>query len=115
MPALCCPVEQGGGGFDYRLAMAVPDKWIQVDTLSLPRSKQLTQMQLTCFKKSVIHMKKKKFCYKSHIFSLFLIQILKEFKDEDWNIGDIVHTLTNRRYNEKCIAYAESHDQVMYL
>ncbi|XP_071994638.1 1,4-alpha-glucan-branching enzyme isoform X1 [Engystomops pustulosus] len=68
MPALCCPVTQGGGGFDYRLAMAVPDKWIQ---------------------------------------------ILKEFKDEDWNIGNIVHTLTNRRYNEKCIAYAESHDQAL--
>ncbi|XP_077150188.1 1,4-alpha-glucan-branching enzyme isoform X1 [Ranitomeya variabilis] len=68
MPALCCPVTQGGGGFDYRLAMAVPDKWIQ---------------------------------------------ILKELKDEDWNMGDIVHTLTNRRYNEKCIAYAESHDQAL--
>lgn len=27
-------------------------------------------------------------------------------------MGDIVHTLTNRRYGEKCIAYAESHDQV---
>lgn len=27
-------------------------------------------------------------------------------------MGDIVHTLTNRRYLEKCIAYAESHDQV---
>lgn len=22
--------SQGGGGFDYRLAMAIPDKWIQV-------------------------------------------------------------------------------------
>lgn len=30
MPALCCPISQGGGGFDYRLAMAIPDKWIQV-------------------------------------------------------------------------------------
>ncbi|XP_072477736.1 1,4-alpha-glucan-branching enzyme isoform X2 [Notamacropus eugenii] len=29
MPALCCPITQGGGGFDYRLAMAIPDKWIQ--------------------------------------------------------------------------------------
>ena len=27
-------------------------------------------------------------------------------------MGNIVHTLTNRRYGEKCIAYAESHDQV---
>ncbi|KAM8976349.1 1,4-alpha-glucan-branching enzyme [Pelodytes ibericus] len=68
MPALCCPTQQAGGGFDYRLAMAVPDKWIK---------------------------------------------ILKELKDEDWNMGDIVHTLINRRYNEKYIAYAESHDQAL--
>lgn len=40
------------------------------------------------------------------------MQILKELKDEDWDIGNIVYTLTNRRYGEKCIAYAESHDQV---
>ncbi|XP_030633725.1 1,4-alpha-glucan-branching enzyme isoform X2 [Chanos chanos] len=68
MPAMCRPVEEGGCGFDYRLAMAVPDKWIQ---------------------------------------------ILKELKDEDWNMGNIVYTLTNRRYSEKCIAYAESHDQAL--
>ncbi|KAM9321278.1 1,4-alpha-glucan-branching enzyme [Gastrophryne carolinensis] len=68
MPALCCPTLQGGAGFDYRLAMAVPDKWIQ---------------------------------------------ILKERKDEDWDMGNIVFTLVNRRYNEKCIAYAESHDQAL--
>nr|XP_054104997.1 1,4-alpha-glucan-branching enzyme isoform X2 [Callithrix jacchus] len=68
MPALCSPISQGGGGFDYRLAMAIPDKWIQ---------------------------------------------LLKEFKDEDWNMGNIVYTLTNRRYLEKCIAYAESHDQAL--
>ena len=30
MPALCRPIRQGGYGFDYRLAMAVPDKWIKV-------------------------------------------------------------------------------------
>nr|XP_060496960.1 1,4-alpha-glucan-branching enzyme [Panthera onca] len=68
MPALCSPISQGGVGFDYRLAMAIPDKWIQ---------------------------------------------LLKEFKDEDWNMGNIVYTLTNRRYLEKCIAYAESHDQAL--
>lgn len=68
MPALCSPTSQGGGGFDYRLAMAIPDKWIQ---------------------------------------------LLKEFKDEDWNMGNIVFTLTNRRYLEKCVAYAESHDQAL--
>ena len=27
-------------------------------------------------------------------------------------MGNICHTLTNRRYGEKHIAYAESHDQV---
>uniref|UniRef100_A0A3Q0R0T6 1,4-alpha-glucan branching enzyme n=1 Tax=Amphilophus citrinellus TaxID=61819 RepID=A0A3Q0R0T6_AMPCI len=68
MPALCRKVEEGGLGFDYRLAMAIPDKWIQ---------------------------------------------ILKELKDEDWNMGDIIYTLTNRRYGENCIAYAESHDQAL--
>ena len=29
------------------------------------------------------------------------IKYLKEKKDEDWNIGHIVHTLTNRRYRVK--------------
>ena len=70
MPALCRPVKEGGMGFDYRLGMAIPDKWIQ---------------------------------------------LLKEYKDEDWNIGNIIFTLTNRRWMEKTIAYAESHDQVLFL
>lgn len=30
MPGLCRPVEEGGQGFDYRLAMAVPDLWIKI-------------------------------------------------------------------------------------
>lgn len=68
MPTLCRPVTEGGAGFDYRLAMAIPDKWIK---------------------------------------------ILKEQKDEDWNLGDIVHTLENRRYKEANIAYVESHDQAL--
>ena len=66
MPGMCRPVTEGGLGFDYRLAMAIPDKWIE---------------------------------------------LLKEYKDEDWNMGNIVHTLTNRRWMEANIAYAESHDQ----
>jgi 1,4-alpha-glucan branching enzyme len=41
------------------------------------------------------------------------IKMLKEQKDEDWSMGHIVHTLTNRRWMEKCIAYAESHDQAL--
>jgi len=68
MPALCLPVDMGGGGFDYRLAMAVPDMWIKM---------------------------------------------LKEQRDEDWNMGHVAHTLSNRRYREKCIAYCESHDQAL--
>lgn len=28
-------------------------------------------------------------------------------------MGDIVHNLTNRRWLEKCVAYAESHDQAL--
>lgn len=38
------------------------------------------------------------------------IKLLKEVKDDDWNMGNITHTLTNRRYKENCITYAESHD-----
>lgn len=30
-------------------------------------------------------------------------------------MGNIVHTLINRRYAEKSVAYAESHDQVGYF
>ena len=41
------------------------------------------------------------------------IKYLKELKDEEWNMGHIVHTLTNRRYQEACISYAESHDQAL--
>ena len=40
-----------------------------------------------------------------------LIQLLKEYSDEYWNMGNIIFTLTNRRYNEKHIGYCESHDQ----
>nr|QNR00776.1 starch branching enzyme [Canna indica] len=67
MPTFCIPVRDGGVGFDYRLHMAIPDKWIE----------------------------------------------MMKLKDEDWKMGDIVHTLTNRRWLEKCVAYAESHDQAL--
>ncbi|KAL1883048.1 hypothetical protein VTK73DRAFT_123 [Phialemonium thermophilum] len=68
MPALCLPLSLGGVGFDYRLAMAIPDMWIK---------------------------------------------ILKEKKDEEWDLGNICYTLTNRRHGEKTIAYCESHDQAL--
>jgi len=30
MPALCRPVAEGGTGFDYRLAMGLPDAWVRL-------------------------------------------------------------------------------------
>ncbi|EGV62639.1 alpha-1,4-glucan branching enzyme [Yamadazyma tenuis] len=41
------------------------------------------------------------------------IKILKHLQDEEWDLGNIVHTLTNRRHGENCIAYCESHDQAL--
>ena len=29
MPGMCLPIEEGGVGFDYRLAMGLPDMWIK--------------------------------------------------------------------------------------
>ncbi|XP_021716832.1 1,4-alpha-glucan-branching enzyme 2-2, chloroplastic/amyloplastic-like [Chenopodium quinoa] len=67
MPTFGLPTQDGGVGFDYRLHMAIADKWIE----------------------------------------------LLQLRDEDWRMGDIVHTLTNRRWAEKCVSYAESHDQAL--
>lgn len=67
MPTFCRPVSEGGVGFDFRLNMAIADKWIEV----------------------LAH------------------------DDRAWNMGNITHTLTNRRYAEPCVAYAESHDQAL--
>lgn len=46
MPALCRGVEEGGLGFDYRLAMAIPDKWIQVRWV--PSSKSISPRECAC-------------------------------------------------------------------
>jgi 1,4-alpha-glucan branching enzyme len=68
MVGMARPVSEGGIGFDYRLAMGIPDYWIK---------------------------------------------LLKERADEQWNLGDLFHTLLNRRRDEKHVAYAESHDQAL--
>jgi 1,4-alpha-glucan branching enzyme len=68
MPGLCRKIEDGGLGFDYRLAMGLPDFWIK---------------------------------------------LLKEKSDEDWDVHELWHVITNRRNKEKTVAYAESHDQAM--
>ncbi|KAK9402202.1 C4-alpha-glucan-branching enzyme [Crotalus adamanteus] len=48
-----------------------------------------------------------------HPECITIAEIIKERKDEDWDMGNIVFTLTNRRHGEKYIAYAESHDQAL--
>ncbi|GJM85150.1 hypothetical protein PR202_ga01576 [Eleusine coracana subsp. coracana] len=67
MPTFSLPLEDGGMGFDYRMHMAVADKWIE----------------------------------------------LLKISDEAWKMADIVHSLTNRRWLEKCVTYSESHDQAL--
>ncbi|KAF9185660.1 alpha-1,4-glucan branching enzyme [Haplosporangium sp. Z 11] len=41
------------------------------------------------------------------------IKLLKEKADDQWDMGNIAFTLTNRRYMEPSIAYCESHDQAL--
>ncbi|KAJ7228364.1 1,4-alpha-glucan branching enzyme [Mycena pura] len=41
------------------------------------------------------------------------IKLLKHKSDGEWDLANIVHTLTNRRHGEKSIAYCESHDQAL--
>jgi 1,4-alpha-glucan branching enzyme len=41
------------------------------------------------------------------------IKLLKHSQDIDWDMSNICHTLTNRRYQERSVAYAESHDQAL--
>ena len=43
----------------------------------------------------------------------FWIKLLKDQKDEEWNINEMYHTMTNRHFDIKTIAYAESHDQAL--
>jgi len=68
MPGLGLTPEEGGLGFDFRLAMGMPDYWIK---------------------------------------------ILKEKKDEEWNLNEIWQQLKSKRPAEKVINYCESHDQAL--
>ena len=43
----------------------------------------------------------------------YWIKLLKHTRDQDWNLDELWGTLTNRRYGEATIAYAESHDQAL--
>ena len=68
MPGMALPIEDGGIGFDYRLAMGMPDLWVR---------------------------------------------LLKEKRDEEWDIGQIWGELCLRRAGEKTVAYVECHDQAL--
>jgi 1,4-alpha-glucan branching enzyme len=41
------------------------------------------------------------------------IKLTKDQRDEDWSMSGLWHELNNRRYDEKTISYAESHDQAL--
>lgn len=41
------------------------------------------------------------------------IKLLDGVPDENWNMGAIAHSMVNRRWKEKVVAYAESHDQAI--
>ncbi|MBP3412152.1 MAG: alpha amylase C-terminal domain-containing protein [Oscillospiraceae bacterium] len=46
MPGMCLPIEEGGMGFDYRLAMGLPDLWIR--TVKEKTDEQWDVFQLWC-------------------------------------------------------------------
>ncbi|MBQ2957802.1 MAG: alpha amylase C-terminal domain-containing protein [Clostridia bacterium] len=41
------------------------------------------------------------------------IKLIKEYRDEDWDLGKLWYELTIRRPSEKTIGYSESHDQAL--
>lgn len=43
----------------------------------------------------------------------FWIKMVKETLDENWDMGKLMHELTQHRPEEKIISYCESHDQAM--
>jgi 1,4-alpha-glucan branching enzyme len=43
----------------------------------------------------------------------FWIRLLKHVRDEQWKPSELIGVLCNRRYTEKTVGYAESHDQAL--
>ena len=41
------------------------------------------------------------------------IKTIKEYSDDDWDMGKLWYELNQRRTGEKCIGYCESHDQAL--
>ena len=68
MPGIAAPIEDKGAGFDYRMAMGVPECWFK---------------------------------------------LVRDVRDEDWNIGYLWYELTNHREEEHTVNYVECHDQAL--
>ncbi len=68
MPGCAAPLDDCGMGFDYRMAMGLPDYWFK---------------------------------------------LASQVRDEDWNMHQLWHELTNHRREEKVVDYVESHDQAL--
>ena len=81
VPALCRPVDEGGLGFDYRCAARF---FLQKQHIRQPESIAASL---------------------GMAIPDMWIKLLKEVPDEAWNMGGIVHTLTNRRYQERTIGF----------
>jgi len=43
----------------------------------------------------------------------YWIKLIKEQKDEEWNMDGLFHELTTHRVEEKTVSYCESHDQAL--
>lgn len=43
----------------------------------------------------------------------FWVRTLRDKRDEDWNLGEMWHELSQRRPAEKVVGYCESHDQAL--
>ncbi len=74
--------------------MAIPDMWIKLLKVGLNLNIEKLFAALFCF----------------HACTLLIQQ---EVPDEQWNMGNLVWTLCNRRHGEQTIGYAESHDQAL--
>lgn len=45
------------------------------------------------------------------LLNMVKLGVQKNYPDETWSMNQLVGTLCNRRYTEKTVAYAQSHDQ----
>ena len=130
MPGLCRPVPEGGLGFDYRLGMAIPDKWIEARRagirmfsnrgfiFSLPggwrsawgrRGRKHPRAIPPCEPRPPNAPPTRTSPHPTPSPP----KMLKHQRDEQWSMAGIVTALCNRRYSERTVAYAESHDQAL--